>query len=319
MDLFRQSTSPDRQVRARALGLFRAFFFSGVIVHYFPAFFAFDENFGRDAFRIGQYNATLHDLAARLPLTLVMPLVALTMLACLGGALGLCTRLCAAVSLVGLYFFASMNALSVGTLALETIWILLPVLIFVTTDQALSLRSLLDRKKTDGDSPPAGHDGRSLPAASGPTADQVGALLLSGLVLVSLFFAGVEKLTAGWPLQGGFHQLADYPAGFVVRGWLVELGLLRWPGVAVVANWATVLLELTLPLAIAWRRTRLWATVVYQAFFLSIIVAFEVPFLFWFAYAPAPLLLLSAREVRRAVRLFSLQQPTFDKALFGEK
>jgi hypothetical protein len=57
-------------------------------------------------------------------------------------------------------------------------------------------------------------------------------------------------------------------------------------------TWGTLAVELGTPILLLVRRTRLYALVVYELFFLGIIAMLEVPPLFYFIFASVPVLAL---------------------------
>ncbi|MEO8550246.1 MAG: hypothetical protein ABI678_09735, partial [Kofleriaceae bacterium] len=110
---------------------------------------------------------------------------------------------------------------------------------------------------------------------------------------------------AGWPWSNEMGIVLAYPHGFMVRDWASGL----FVPVAPAFTWATLAIELATPILLLFRRTRGYALVAYELFFLGIIAMLEVPPLFYFIFASAPLLALddaqlaSARTwVRRWVR-----------------
>src|SRR5207248_8662591 len=138
------------------------------------------------------------------------------------GAIGLRPRIAAMVGGVGVYAFASFNGLHVHTLALLNTWaIFLLWSVCGGGSAVLSIDALLAKSKTP------------------PVEDK----LLCGLVLfqtlLAVFFSGVEKLLAGWPLQNEMGILLSYPKGFLVREWVTSIGWMHGAFVTHVFTWLT--------------------------------------------------------------------------------
>ncbi|HEX9102695.1 MAG TPA: hypothetical protein VF997_10850, partial [Polyangia bacterium] len=101
-----------------------------------------------------------------------------------------------------------------------------------------------------------------------------------------------EKLLAGWPVTNEMGVIFSYPRGFLVRDWVAASPWLMRPLLTSALSWLTLVVELGAPVALLFRRTRFGALVAYQAFFLGIIAALEVPPLFYCMFAAGALLAL---------------------------
>ncbi|MFZ9890114.1 MAG: HTTM domain-containing protein, partial [Myxococcota bacterium] len=121
-------------------------------------------------------------------------------------------------------------------------------------------------------------------------------LILFQLLLV-FFFAGVEKVMAGWPFNNEMAMLLQTPRGYLLRDWAADLAWLERNEVGVVLSWATIVVELLVPLGLLVRRTRLAALVVYEGFFIGVMAAMEVPPLFFALFAFGMLLILDDRDL----------------------
>lgn len=264
--------------------VFRIAFFAGLGLHFAPSLLQFDESFSPGALRSEEWSHWLYLEFSRLPSGVLHAAAVATTLACISGALGLATRASAIVAGVGCYAFASFNGLPVQTLALIDAWaILLLWMICGGGAAVLSLDAWIAR-------------------ARGRTSPRQEAKLLSSLVLfqilVAVFFAGIEKLLAGWPGSNEMHVVLSYPKGFLVRDWVARASWLRSEGTGRALTWLTLFVELGTPPLLLWRRTRLYALVVYELFFVGIIAMLEVPPLFYCIFAFGALLALDDRSER---------------------
>ena len=184
---------------------------------------------------------------------------------------------------VGFYAFASYNGLHLQTLALVDAWaILLLWSICGGGAAALSVGAVRHEK--------------ALPP--------VEPRLLSSLVLYQLllgvFFAGVEKVIAGWPGTNEMGVILSYPKGFMVRDWVAASPWMHGAVVTHALSWCTLVVELGTPVGLLFRRTRFVSLVLYEAFFLGIVAMLEVPPLFYFMFAFGAPLALEDDEVERA-------------------
>ena len=269
-----------------AIAMFRIAFFAGLALHFFPSLIWLDVGYGRGAVRQDAWNHWLFTHLWQLSPALVRTLAIVTMAGCIAGLVGLRPRIAAIVAGIGCYTFASFNSLHLQTLALIPAWaILLLWMICGGGSARLSVDALL-REQPDRE----------------PSV--LGSLILFQ-VLLAVFFSGVEKLLAGWPLSNEMATVLAYPRGFLVRDWVAALPFLHGPIVSTTLTWLTLAVELATPFLLLVRRTRVAALIVYELFFLGIIAMLEVPPLFYFIFAAAPLLALEDDRwlaVRRWVR-----------------
>src|SRR5262249_14912643 len=157
--------------------------FGALAVHFFPSLIRLDDAYARGALRSDEWSHWLYVHFHKIPHGWLRAGSILTMAACLAGVLGVRPRIAAIVAGVGLYAFASFNGFPVQPLALLDVWgILLLWMICGGGDGALSLERLIRRK-------PRAPEPRLLPS------------LILYQVLLAVFFSGVEKLRAGWPLD----------------------------------------------------------------------------------------------------------------------
>jgi hypothetical protein len=181
-----------------------------------------------------------------------------------GGLLGYRVRVSSGVAWISLLTLSSINSFNVHTLALSQAW---PVLalgcVLGGGDEALSIRQWM-RESAQPLRP----------------ASQLQQKLVAVFLLSSLFFAGVEKLLAGWPSSGAIARLLRYPAGTMLREWTVG----RVPGQTefwgYVLECLTLAIELGVPLAFVVPCLRGAALVVYVVFFVAVLATLQVPPLF---------------------------------------
>ena len=258
----------------RPLAIVRIAFFTGLLVHFGPSLIWLDIGYGRGAVRVDSWNHWLFSHLWRLPPGVVRGLAIVTLLGCVAGIIGLRPRIAAAVVGAGCYAFASFNSLHLQTLALVPAWAILVLWIVCGGGSgAYSIDARLAKQ----------------PEQREPSL--LGSLLLFQ-VLLAVFFSGVEKLLAGWPLSNEMAVVLAYPEGFLVRDWVAALPFLHGPVVSTVLTWFTLAVELGTPILLLVRRTRFAALVAYELFFLGIIAMLEVPPLFYFMFSSVPLLAL---------------------------
>ncbi len=69
-------------------------------------------------------------------------------------------------------------------------------------------------------------------------------------MLLGVFFAGVEKVMAGWPWSDEMGVILSYPRGFMVRDWVAASSLLHAPFVGHALSWFTLVVELGTPVGL---------------------------------------------------------------------
>lgn len=267
-DLAKRLTGPTNPY---PLAVFRVVFFTGIALHFGPSLLYLGENYSAGAYRTQEWNEFLFAALPTLPSWLVALLAAVTGLAILAGLVGLYARAAAAVAGLGCYVFASFNGLPTQTLAVSTAWAVFFILAgFGGGDEALSVRGSFG--------PHAERQG-----------DKTARTLILAQMMIGLFFAGIEKVAAGWLSRNEMLIVFGYPDGFMIREWAV--GRLATPAVGWLATYSTLVVELVVPpLILVPGRARLAAVLVYEAFFLGIIATMEVPPLFYCLYAGGGLL-----------------------------
>lgn len=266
----------------RPIAIVRIMFFAGLAVHFAPSLLWLDLSYGRGAVRIDSWNHWLFSHLWRIPMPVLHVAAILTLVACLTAAAGWRTRPSAIVAGLGCYAFASFNSLHLQTLALIPAWAML-LLWAICGGGAAAFAPRATRTRE--------------PA------------LLGGLILFQILlaveFSGIEKLLAGWPGTNAMGTVLAYPKGFLVRDWVTALPVLHGSVVSTVLTWGTLVVELGAPIALLFRRTRLPALVLWELFFLGIVAMLEVPPLFWFIFAPVPLLALDDDQLARLSRVAS--------------
>ena len=267
----------------RPLALFRILFYGGLAVHFGPSLIWTEENFSSTAFRTNQWNRWLYNAFESLSPNVVLILAVLTGVAVLVGILGLHARGAAIATALGLYTFTSFNALNLQTLALGLAWALLWLWALAGTgDEVWALK--------------VNKAARNKLATSAPMLCR--ALIVLQLQL-GLFFAGIEKITAGWPMTNEMHVLLSYPGGFILRPWVANQPFFEYQWVGMALTVLTLVVELGIPILFLFKKTRLPAVAAYQLFFLGIVAMLQVPPLFYAVYAGCGILVLSDAETRR--------------------
>lgn len=269
---------------ATLFALFRIAFFSGLLIHFAPALLHLEESFGPSAVRLPFLSKTLFHFLPHLPFWLLQTCALLTLAACASAGIGFFPRTSAALCFLGTYSFASFNALPFFTLALANAWAVLPVFcICEGSAAALSVEAWWRRRQ--------GH-----PPSAPPS---VLANLIVFQLLLVFFFAGIEKVLAGWPMNNEMAMLLQTPKGYLLRDWAADLAWLERREVGLLLSWATVLLELLVPLGLLVRRTRLFALFSYELFFVGVMCAMEVPPLFFALFACGMPLILDEKDLAR--------------------
>ncbi len=288
------------------LALFRILFFAALALHFFPSLLRLDDSYSPRLLRTDEWSHWLYVRFWRIPHGWLRAMSVVTMLACIAGLVGLRPRIAAAVAFAGCYSFASFNGLHVQTLALLSAWAILMLMALCGGGSAVwsvdaVIRRWLRRRRSGGN-PEA-------PEAAPTESGLLPGLLLFQLLL-AVFFAGIEKLLAGWPGSNEMGILLNYPRGFMLRDWAVGATWLHGDVVTSLMTWLTILVELGTPVLLLVRRTRRAALLAYQLFFLGIITMMEVPPLFYFMFAGGALLALSDREVAWVLARFRARPAT---------
>lgn len=271
------------------LAVFRVAFFGGVAAHFFPYLLDTDDSYRRGALRSDEWNHWLFLRFDELSPGTVNALAFVTMAAVIAALLGFRTRTSATVAGLGCYAFASFNGLPVQTLALVNTWAIF--MAYALADGG-SGRFSVDAWMAKREGKELRRETRLLPG------------LIVTQVWVAVFFAGIEKVLAGWPFVNEMGVVMSYPKGFLLRNWVTDVALLRAPFVTKSFTWFTIFVELLAPPLLLWKRTRLWALLSWELLFLGIIAMLEVPPLFFCMFAFGPLLLLDDADVTHLVGRF---------------
>jgi hypothetical protein len=269
----------------RPVALLRITLFLGVLVHFLPSLLALDVEYAVTAVRVRLHNGWLHDHLGALPRPVVGALAVLLVLATVLGALGVATRAAGALTMLLTWTFASFNALPVQTIALLCAWSLLPVFaVFPGSASAWSVEAWRARRQGGALPPPA----------------LLGSVSLF-LVVWPVFFAGVEKIVAGWL---GHHEMAMLfrtPPGYLLRDVAFWFPLRSsWFSEAIA--WLTVVIELSAPVLLMFRRTRWLGLVLWLGLFAGIFALIEVPPLFVAIFLFGAFLPLETDELDRLLR-----------------
>lgn len=249
----------------RPLAIVRVAFFTGLLLHFAPSLIWLEPGYGRGAVRTDAWNHFLFSHLSHLPSPVIRIFAIVTLLAIVAAIANVVPRISAAIAGVGCYAFASFNSIHLQTLALIPAWAILILWVACAPPKKTArIPSLLPS-------------------------------LILFQVLLAVFFSGVEKLLAGWPWSNEMGIVLAYPHGFLVRDWASGV----FVPVAGFFTWATLAIELATPFLLLWKRTRIPALVAYELFFLGIIAMLEVPPLFYFIFASAPVLALDDAELAR--------------------
>jgi len=274
---------------AYPVAIVRIAFFTGLLLHFAPSLLWLDIGYGHGALRVDSWNHWLFSHMWKVSPAVLRALSIVTLLGIVAGIIGLRPRIAAIVAGLGCYAFASFNAIHLQTLALIPAWAML--LLWSICGGGSGVLSIDARLGNRREREPS----------------LLGSLVLFQ-VLLAVFFSGVEKLLAGWPLSNEMGILLAYPNGVIVRDWVVALPFLHGPVVSNALSWFTLAVELGTPILLLVRRTRMVAFVVYELFFFGIIATLQVPPLFYFIFASAPLLALDDDQLATLRRVVSLRR-----------
>lgn len=260
----------DEDQDPRPLAAYRISVFLGLLLHFGPSFLALDENFGEHAYRTQEWNRFLFESLPVVPPSLVIVLAYVTVLSFVCGILGIGLKVAAGCAGVCCYVFASWNGLPYQTLALSPLWLMLPAwCLFGGGTDVWTVW----RKRTPSSVRTMAYAGT------------VSTLVLWQLC-VTVWFAGVEKIRAGWLDVNEMAVLFFYPKGFVLRDWAVDVAWLQLPAVGQMATWGTIVLELALPILLFVPRWRKTAAIFWFGGFALVTLLMAVPSLFFFVFAP---------------------------------
>ncbi len=271
------------------IAIVRIAFVLGLLLHFAPSLLWLDIGYGRGAIRVDSWNHWLFSHLWKLSPGVVRAMSIVTLLACVAGLVGLRPRIAAIVAGLGCFAFASWNAIHLQTLALIPSWAML--MLWAICGGGSAVLSVDAKLGTQPEREPS----------------LLGSLILFQ-VLLAVFFSGIEKLLAGWPMSNEMGIVLAYPKGFIVRDWVAALPFLHSTPVSTFFTCATLAVELGTPILLLFKRTRMVAFVAYELFFLGIVAMLEVPPLFYFIFASAPLLALDDDELARVRRVASLRR-----------
>lgn len=271
------------------IAIVRVAFFAGLLLHFAPSLLWLDIGYGRGAVRVDAWNHWLFSHLWKLSPAVLRTMSVATLLALVAGLFGLRPRIAALAGGLGCYAFASFNAIHLQTLALVPAWAILMLWAICGGGSAVVSVDARLAKQPERES------------------SLLGSLILYQ-VLLAVFFSGVEKVLAGWPLSNEMGIVLAYPKGFIVRDWVAALPLLHGPIVSNALTWLTVIVELGAPILLLVRGTRMAALAAYELFFLGIIAMLEVPPLFYCIFASAPLLALDDDQLATLRRVASLRR-----------
>jgi hypothetical protein len=261
------------------LALFRILIYGTCLLHFAPVVLAPNDNFGRSAFRVSNWDPAIFDLGANLPRVIVLVLGGMSMVGAFLGVVGVAPRVAAILTGAGCYSLASLNGLNVQTLALGPLWGILTIWSIAGGGAgALSLRR--GRRSVDG-----------------VEEDRLSRGLIGYFLLLTVFLAGIEKLWSAWPYASQMDRLLMYPSATLLRGWAVAGPTESRQVWGAALDWLTLSVELLIPLWIFAFSVRWLSVLIWIGFFLGIVAVLEVPPLFLGEYLVVPLLLIDDEKL----------------------
>jgi len=278
----------EREKNPYPYSIFRILFYLGIIIHIAPSLYYFDENFTSIAFNKPGWSHIIWKKMSNCPIWVLQLCRMITISSLLGGILGLSPRINAFITAMSFYMFCSLNGLNLQSLAvgiaLGILW-----LMFIIGDQSntLTLRSYYNKSVNL----------------------KMNTNLLSGLILtylcIGMFFAGIEKIKLDWPFSNIMHSFLIYPKGFMLRDWAVSCSFMQSEYVGLSFSLFTVLIEIFAPIGIYFQSTRKITIILWEIFFIGIVITFAVPPLFYFIFAGGALLALEEDSLVREEELES--------------
>lgn len=242
----------------------------GLLLHMTPALFFYQENYAANAWRLFAGNSYIFTFFPKLATWQFLILALLWLLFVVLGLLGLLPRLSASVVFLLTYVFHQANALALETLGLQVAYGLL--LIFATSGAGstkFAVNSCLrwtNQQRADN--------------------EQAASFAVAMFLLSSIFWAGVEKLYAGWLQANTLYYYLASPAGVYVHNWVLACAWLRAPQTALVLGGITICLELITPLLFWLPKLRTLMALLLILMFTGFVAVLQLPLLFPLVYLP---------------------------------
>ena len=258
------------------LGLFRLAVAGTVGLHMIPHFFHLSDTFLATGFK--ELNPSFFPiwalrLVAHSPDWLVYAMVGVFLVSWFGFLIGLATQASCLVMTLACYYFYALNALHIGTLSFDILLVTLS-LVWVTPypGDFFSVDSILRGDERAYQRPRPFFIQR----------------LLQWQIWWTFWYTALSKMTAGgnWLTDRPFYYLVHYPPEGVVknfpfRDWFAhQPALCYWLGIIL------IVCELTLPVLLLCRRTRLFGLLLGLAFHIKLVVTLHVPTIFFFLFPP---------------------------------
>lgn len=259
-------------VSARPTIFFRYVLLIAVCLHFFPSIAETKLNYAPYAFRAPIIWVDFHRAYSSWPEWIIYAIHCFFFTGLLLMLLDVFVRIGSLLVCLSVHFYLGVNALNINTLA---VWPLVNMLlifsIYPTSGRA---REMFHKKPATL--------ARALP------------FLISVQFLGGFFFAGIEKLTAGWLAEEPMFAFMHMANGIMVKTWVKNYAsFLMSAGFCTFFAIATVLLELALPLAALFDTLRKPAIILYELFFLGIILILDVPPLFYLLFSAGGIVALT--------------------------
>jgi len=267
-------------VQARLTIFFRYVLLIAVCVHFLPSIIETQLNYAPHAFRVPIIWFDFHRAYSSWPEWIIW---IGHIFFCIGLLLMLLDVLVRTGSLfvcLSVHFYLGVNALNINTLA---VWPLINMLlIFAIYPTSGRARAIIHKKSATV--------ARALP------------LLISVQFLGGFFFGGLEKLMAGWLADEPMFAFMHMANSIMVKAWVKDYArFLMSEGFCTFFAFATVLLELALPLATLFDTLRKPAVILYELFFIGIVLILDVPPLFYLLFSAGGVVVLTPSEKTDAV------------------
>ena len=270
-----------------SLSAFRVAIALAVGLHVIPSLLQLQDNYLQTAFKTlnpSFFPLPILELVSRSPDSLVYAFVALFLVSWFAFLIGLCTQISAILMLGSCYFFYAINSMHIGTLSWDILLVTL-VLMCVTPypGDYCSVDSLL----------------RGDPAAYRRTRPFFVQRLLQIQIATVFFFTGLNKIAAGgnWLHANPIYYLVCAGPEGVLKAFWGRPWLTHHPQVCHAIGLTVIACELSMPLLLFTRRTRLAAIGLGCVFHVLLIWTMHVPSLFFFHFPPQLCLCIDPRQM----------------------
>ncbi|OGX32019.1 MAG: hypothetical protein A2787_03175 [Omnitrophica WOR_2 bacterium RIFCSPHIGHO2_01_FULL_48_9] len=125
--------------------------------------------------------------------------------------------------------------------------------------------------------------------------------LLQIQIASTFFYTALYKITGtgNWISGNPIYYLMNYPPAGVTKWFLLRDFFMDKPGLCYAAGLLILIIEISMPVLLFWRRTRMSAIYVGCFFHLVLILTLDVPAIFFFLFPPQLLLFINPENIVR--------------------